>query len=66
MERAEHRHEGGIQPAFAGDAADEVRQSERRQKRIRHRPGAKRLREQDIPDESENPRRARAEADKKG
>ena len=66
VEGAESRHESRVQPALADHPAHEVRQPERRQKRIRHRPRAKRLREQHIADESEDPRRARAEADQKG
>ena len=64
--RAEHRHQGRVQPALADDPAHEVGQPERRQKRIRHGPRAERLREQHVADESEDPRRARAEADQKG
>ena len=65
VEGSESRHESRIEPALAHHAPHKIGQPERRQKRIRHRPCAKRLREQHVPGESQDPRRARAEADQK-
>ena len=66
LQAAQGRHERRIEPALADDAAHQVRQAEGREKRIRHRSRAQRLREQHVPDEAENARGDRAETDQEG
>ena len=57
------RNEGGVESALGEDRAKIVRQPQRHEKRVRHRPGAEDRREHDVARKACQPRKERIAAD---
>ena len=57
------RHEGGVESAFRENGAEMVRQAQRHEKGVGHRPGAQYRGQDNVADEAGEPREQREAAD---